>query len=336
MKKIVAVLAMIILVSCAEEPKDFVSIKGKLIHPTSGNIVLQGRNLNVIIKVDSAGNFSDTVSVTAGVHNFIYNKERIAMFLKNGYDLTIGFKSSNFSEGISFLGIGKETNSYMEKKRAFFGSDKANPKSYFEMDQQEFEKAIQETKNQLEKLSSNALKVDSMILKSDIKNNELFIRYISNTYPKAHANGLRLARGTPSPTFINYENYTGGTSSLNDFKGKYVYIDVWATWCGPCKSEIPYLKELEMDFQGKNIEFVSLSVDKKTAYETWKKMIASKKMGGVQLFADNDFNSEFVKEYAISSIPRFILLDTEGKIIDADVSRPSNPKTKELLKNLVN
>jgi len=249
--------------------------------------------------------------------------------------LSIAFKGANFAEGISFSGIGKETNSYMEKKKAFYESDKANPKSYFKLNEEDFKKSIAETSFQLEQLSSNAPKVDSVILKSDIKNNNLFISYINKSYKKAHADLVRLAKGTQSPAFFNYENNAGGTSSLADFKGKFVYIDIWATWCAPCKREIPYLKKLEEKFHGKNIEFVSVSVDKKSAYKTWKNMIKEKEMGGVQLIADKDFASDFIKEFGVTAIPRFVLLDTEGNIIDADAPRPSNPKLEELLNYLI-
>ena len=69
-------------------------------------------------------------------------------------------------------------------------------------------------------------------------------------------------RDRSSEDFENtFENYAGETSSLEDFKGRYVYIDVWATWCGPCKKEIPYLKAIEEKFHNRNIEFVSISVD---------------------------------------------------------------------------
>lgn len=75
----------------------------------------------------------------------------------------------------------------------------------------------------------------------------------------------------PSPIFENFENIKGGTTSLKDLKGKYVYIDVWATWCGPCKAEIPHLKSLEEKYQGKNIVFVSISVDSKEDHDAWQK-----------------------------------------------------------------
>ena len=76
------------------------------------------------------------------------------------------------------------------------------------------------------------------------------------------------------------------------------------------------------EYHGKNIHFVSLSVDKANAKDAWKAMIAEKEMGGIQLFADNDWSSSFVKEYLIKGIPRFILIDPNGNIVDADAPRP--------------
>lgn len=144
----------------------------------------------------------------------------------------------------------------------------------------------------------------------------------------------KLEPGNPSPKFVNYENYKGGTSSLDDFKGKYVYIDVWATWCGPCKAQIPFLKEVETKYHNKNIEFISISVDAQKDYQKWIEMIAEKEMGGVQLFADAAFNSLFIKEYKILGIPQFILLDPKGNIINSNAPRPSDKKLIELFDEL--
>ncbi|UOK42020.1 MULTISPECIES: TlpA family protein disulfide reductase [Flavobacterium] len=134
-----------------------------------------------------------------------------------------------------------------------------------------------------------------------------------------------LTPGNISPKF-DYENFKGGKTTLESLKGKYVYIDVWATWCGPCRREIPSLQKVEEQYHGKNIEFVSLSIDTKKDYEKWRKFVEEKKLGGVQLIADNDWNSKFVQDYAIEGIPRFILVDPKGNIISADAPRPSDPK----------
>jgi thiol-disulfide isomerase/thioredoxin len=143
-----------------------------------------------------------------------------------------------------------------------------------------------------------------------------------------------LMKGKPSPTFTAYENHAGGVTSLSDLKGKYVYIDVWATWCGPCKREIPSLKKVEKDFHGKNIAFVSTSIDVATAHDKWADMVKDEELGGIQLIADKDWKSQFVQDYGIQGIPRFILVDPEGNIVNADAPRPSSPKLVDLLESL--
>lgn len=143
-----------------------------------------------------------------------------------------------------------------------------------------------------------------------------------------------LVKGKPSPTF-NYENHKGGTTSLESLKGKYVYIDVWATWCGPCIREIPSLKKFEEDYKDKNIQVVSISIDEPKNYDKWKKMVDDKNLGGIQLIADNNWNSKFVTDYAILGIPRFILVDPAGNIVAADAPRPSDPKLRKMVDNLL-
>ena len=105
------------------------------------------------------------------------------------------------------------------------------------------------------------------------------------------------------------------------------YVDVWATWCGPCKAEIPSLQKLEADYHGKEITFMSVSVD--TDKEAWEKMVAEKELGGVQLWADGW--SKITKDYAIFSIPRFMLFDANGNVISTDAPRPSSDDIRELL-----
>jgi len=158
------------------------------------------------------------------------------------------------------------------------------------------------------------------------KNNKI----ITEQYEKM----VGITKGRTSPKFINYENHAGGKTSLDDLKGKYVYVDVWATWCGPCKAEIPSLKRVEKQYHGKNIEFVSISIDKTSDHDKWKAMVTEKELGGIQLFADNEWNSTFIKEYQITGIPRFILIDTDGKVVNANAPRPSNPELIELFTSL--
>ena len=155
----------------------------------------------------------------------------------------------------------------------------------------------------------------------------------SSRYFYADGYEEKLAAGKPSPKFSNYENFNGGTSSLDDFKGKVTYIDVWATWCLPCRGEIPALKELEKKFQGKDVAFVSISIDENK--EDWKQFVKNEDLKGVQLIADGAFNAQFIEDYGIRQIPTFIIIDKEGKIVNADAPRPSSEEITGLLEGLL-
>ncbi len=129
-----------------------------------------------------------------------------------------------------------------------------------------------------------------------------------------------LKKGLPAPSFA-YPNASGKMVGLPDLKGKVVYIDVWATWCGPCKVEIPHLEKLQEQFHDQPVAFVSISIDQNA--EAWAKMIKEKNMTGTQLLADKAGNSQICKDYKIRGIPRFILIDQAGNIVNAQADRPS-------------
>lgn len=136
--------------------------------------------------------------------------------------------------------------------------------------------------------------------------------------------------GKPSPLF-SCPDIDGNTVTLESLRGKYVYIDVWATWCGPCRGEIPHLKKLEEKYHGKDIHFVSLSCDQNKA--AWENMVKKDAMRGIQLYLGT--GSDFMDKYMINGIPRFILLDREGNIVKANATRPSNPETARLFDELL-
>ncbi|CAD0004705.1 TlpA family protein disulfide reductase [Flavobacterium chungangense] len=165
--------------------------------------------------------------------------------------------------------------------------------------------------------TTKKIDLDKFLSLSTNKKHHKEVKELYNTVAK-------LDKGKPSPVFKNYENFDGSTTSLNHLRGKYVYIDVWATWCGPCKREIPYLKKFEKQYEGKNIVFVSISVDAQKDKQKWKEMVKKNALKGIQLITDNEFNTEFIKGYQITGIPRFIILDPKGNIIDANAIRPSD------------
>jgi thiol-disulfide isomerase/thioredoxin len=125
----------------------------------------------------------------------------------------------------------------------------------------------------------------------------------------------------------------GTKVSLGKFKGKVVLVDVWATWCGPCVAEIPHLKKLEEEMAGKDVVFISYSIDEMKDLAKWKEFVKAKKLGGVQLIGDAGFKSPICTAYKITSIPRFMVFDRNGKIVSVAAPRPSSPDLKTLLES---
>jgi peroxiredoxin len=140
---------------------------------------------------------------------------------------------------------------------------------------------------------------------------------------------ISLSKGKPAPEF-SYKDIKGNLVSLTDFKGKYIYIDVWSTTCGSCRKGLPKLEELIESYKSKNIVFLGVSLDSKI--EKWRKFVEEKSMKGIQLFGEG-WNSQFTKDYAIESNPRFILIDKNQNIIDIYAPSPSE-NIDNVLKNL--
>lgn len=113
-------------------------------------------------------------------------------------------------------------------------------------------------------------------------------------------------------------------------KGKVVYIDIWATWCGPCCAEIPYVDGLVKHYAGDpDIEFISLSVDDGIA--KWKNKLRADKPSWRQFIVPDGMKSELCQKYQITGIPRFMLFDKEGKIITTDAPRASDSEIVKYL-----
>ena len=128
---------------------------------------------------------------------------------------------------------------------------------------------------------------------------------------------------------FTYPDKDGKMVSLSDFKGKVVVVDVWATWCAPCRKELPHLKKLEEEMKGTDVVFIGVSLDEAKDREKWKKFIAEEQLPGVQLFASGW--SHIAKAYKITGIPRFMVFDRDGKIVAIKAPRPSDEALKRLL-----
>lgn len=335
MKKLIYVLVITLIVfSCKEEaPKDYVTLSGTITNPNSDSLIVRSRTYSKKIDVNTDGTFSDTLKVQTGSYNVFDGAESTSMYLKNGFELTMTLDTEQFDETIKYQGTGAEANNYLVKK-ALLQEQVFNDFTIYDLDRTAFDEKTIGVFNSMKLLLESTTNLDSTFITQQSKQIEGLNKYISSNYDDKQYIEKVLAKGKPSPKFVDYENNSGGKTSLDDLKGKYVYVDVWATWCGPCKAEIPYLKKVEVLYHDKNIEFVSISVDKAIDQDKWKKMIIDKELGGIQLLADKNFESSFVQDYAIKGIPRFILIDPNGNIVSADAPRPSSGDLKVLFNEL--
>lgn len=128
---------------------------------------------------------------------------------------------------------------------------------------------------------------------------------------------------------FTYPDVNGKEVSLSDFKGKVVLVDVWATWCGPCRQQIPHLKKLEEEMHGTDVVFLGVSVDEAKDKQKWLDFIKKEGLGGIQLLASGW--SKITKDYKIKGIPRFMVFDKKGNIVSVDAPRPSSPELKKML-----
>ncbi|GGG49638.1 TlpA family protein disulfide reductase [Bizionia arctica] len=342
MKKIIFILSAIAVISCQEEPKDYVTFSGKITNKSSDSVVLRTRDYSKTIKVNEDGTFSDTLKVETGIYNFFDGNESANVFLKNGYDINMTLDTKEFDETIVYTGTGSEHSNFLTEKslkeEKLLNIDELSAIT----DMAELDIAMANIKTELNEFYASKTGIDSSLINSGVKDIEPMVKFYKGYLADAISLKTEFPVGAPSPTFVDYENIDGTTTSLEDLKGKYTYIDIWATWCGPCKAEIPSLKALEKEYHGKNIQFVSLSIDDDRSHggswdkarEDWKAMIADKELSGIQLFAPEGWQTPFIREYKINGIPRFLLIDPNGNVVSPDAPRPSSEKLIELFNTL--
>jgi thiol-disulfide isomerase/thioredoxin len=339
MKKVCTLLlGLLIMSACSQEqPKNYMTLSGQL--ENNKDTVLTIANKKEVIKqinITTAGAFKDTLKIETGaIYTIQTGNNRAAIYLKNGFNITLKGDAENLMKSLKFSGEGSDNSNFIiaqiEKSQSL-----GNPQLILDLEEALFIKKVDQLKFEYDSILTSYNNLDSTLYNSIHEQNNQLVTYFNNTYNKNKVMG----KGILSPKFENYMDVKGGKKSLDSFKGKYVYIDVWATWCRPCIQQIPYLQALEKEYHNKNIEFVSISTDEsrrsggswEAAEKKWRAFVKERQLSGTQLWSGKD--TSFQQNYQINSIPRFILIDPKGNIINANAPRPSEPRLKELFTSL--
>lgn len=340
MKKInILFLTILIIASCAkEQSKEYLTLAGTLENNKDSLITIIGASGKIkTITLNADGTFKDTLKVEkAAIYTFqTNNANRAPIYLKNGYNLKLHGNADEFMTSFIFEGKGSSNTNFIIAQ-LIEGQKNGNPATILALEEEAFDKKIKAMTKSFDSILASYKDLDSSLAAMANQQNKQMAIDFRNVY---NAN-LSIKKGKASPKFTDYVNIKGGTKSLDSFKGKYVYIDVWATWCGPCIVEIPYLQKLEKEYHNKDIEFVSISTDNpsksggswEAAEKKWRNFVKDRQMSGVQLWSGKDYS--FQQAYQIRGIPRFILIDPQGNIVNANAPRPSNPNLKTLFASL--
>lgn len=235
----------------------------------------------------------------------------------------------------------------VDMSQLIYKTEFASPEDKQQMTMDVYKKLNEDLGNRMVELAERNYKLHSIVallsyLKED-KNKALLDKIYTEhkdyqpvqQYKKdkeiAAAKAAKVEIGQVAPDFSYRTEDSTKTVSLKDFRGKYLLIDFWASWCGPCRAEVPNLKKTYKEFAGKDVAFLSVSIDAKEA--DWKKALLEEQMDWPQVLAPNA-GKEIMQEYQFSGIPFIILLDKEGKIVAKHLRGGAiGKKLREVLNN---
>jgi thiol-disulfide isomerase/thioredoxin len=134
--------------------------------------------------------------------------------------------------------------------------------------------------------------------------------------------------------FFTLQDSAQNPVSIADFKGKWVLIDVWASWCKPCIADIPQMKALQEKFRNENIVFLGVNIDEEGMRDIWLNVLRKKSPAGIQVFAGRK-NKLFMEKFIIDSVPRYILIAPDGKTLIPDLPKPYSLESEAVLSKLL-
>lgn len=151
--------------------------------------------------------------------------------------------------------------------------------------------------------------------------NEKYKHWLTNHLQKLN----KLNSGILAPD-IELLNIKNEKVKLSDYKGKVLYVDFWATWCAPCKVNMHDSKILSTKFDENEVVFVYINV--KDEVKAWKSFLKNSNLDGLHLYADKKTSDELYNAYNIYGIPKYVLIDKDGKIVNSAAEVPSKAEAE--------
>ena len=196
------------------------------------------------------------------------------------------------------------------------------------------------------RLPIDTLQVYYSLLSEDVKKSSEGYKVLSYIYPLTGDNKFRNDNPLSGDDFnkslndiksvhdFKLNDTAGNEISFETFRGKYLLIDFWASWCAPCIKNFPFFEKLMTEYKSDPIQFISVSLDSESSI--WKESVKKYNLPGLQL-SDSKAFSGLLPVYCkvVTSLPRYVLTDKEGKIIDFDTPFPDDPDLKKLLNRLL-
>lgn len=327
MKKLLFISAIAILASCQTPTNsNTVKISGTVTNNIGDTVKFMNRDTTFITTIDTTnGHFAIEFNLDSAVDmSFFHGVESTAMYVKPGDQISLSIDTEEFDESITYTG--SDESSFLAWEYMF--SETADWPDFMSISDDEIDSAMNEAYRPVIqrvgrfKESSPSFYFSFMNEHQDQIDYIMHRREVMGALPKLGEDAIDFA----------FPDRNGKEISLSSLNGSVVYVDVWAAWCGPCKAEMPYLIELEEEYHGKKIEFLGVNVDENP--DKWTAMVDDKGLQGLHV-TTGGWQVQFMKDYAINGIPRFMIFDSEGKVVDLDAPRPSSDEIRPLLNSLL-